>query len=158
MLVHGHNRRGKRTRLYRIWRDVVTRCHNPNHQQFRDYGGRGLQAYETWRNSFQAFRDDVLAEIGEPPPGALFGRIDTGLGYQPGNIKWATRTQQNRNRRTVMGSPDMATEVRTVYDPAISRKSGLTAQVLANELGVTVDVIRDIARRKTWKRVAAKRK
>ena len=152
MLIHGQSRRGRRTRIYRIWRDIVTRCTNPNQQQYRDYGGRGIKVCEAWRNSFEVFRDEVLAEIGAPPfAGALFGRINPEKGYEPGNIRWATRTEQNRLRRTVVGSPEMAAEIREVYRPEIARKSGLTAQALADEFCVSVFCVRDIARGRSWR-------
>jgi hypothetical protein len=151
-LVHGHNRRGRRTRLYTIWRDLLTRCYNPNHRQFKDYGGRGVLVQESWKDSFEAFRSDVLDEIGEPPSKAMFGRIDTNLGYQSGNICWASRTDQNRARRTVLMSAEKADEIRAVYDPATARRSGITAAALAVEMDVTVHVIYDVARGKTWKK------
>jgi hypothetical protein len=152
MLIHGQNRRGKRARLYCIWSDILTRCYNPNRPCYKDYGGRGILVQQSWKDSFEVFRSDVIREIGEPPSAkAIFGRIDVNLGYQTGNIRWASRTDQNRNRRPVLMSMEKANEVRAVYDTATSRKSGITAGAMAEEMDVTVHVIYDIARGKTWK-------
>jgi hypothetical protein len=57
-------RRGKRRcpcqeETYASWRNMIQRCTNPNHQQYQDYGGRGIEVCEQWRNSFQKFLQDM---------------------------------------------------------------------------------------------------
>jgi hypothetical protein len=83
-----------RTRIYYAWMNMVQRCHNPKHPCFGYYGGRGILVWPAWRQ-FTAF----YTAVGDPPAGMELERIDNDKGYEPGNVKWATRKQQVRNTR-----------------------------------------------------------
>lgn len=94
---HGHAQRAGRHPLYQTWANIVQRCTNPNNTKYADYGGRGILVCQAWRESFAVF----LRDVGEKPSDdAEIDRIDNDAGYEPGNIRWATRKQQNRNTRT----------------------------------------------------------
>lgn len=73
------------------------RCRDISDQNFPQYGGRGVTVCDRWYDSFEVFRDDV----GErPSPKHSLDRIDTLRGYEPGNVRWATRKEQCNNKRT----------------------------------------------------------
>lgn len=85
--------------LYKTWVRMVNRCNNQNEKGYRNYGGRGITVCDDWRHDFDAFKNHVtsLSHCGEE--GYSIDRIDNALGYFPGNVKWSTRTEQNRNKR-----------------------------------------------------------
>ena len=80
---------------YRSWQAMKQRCLNQNNVKFRLYGERGITICEQWLDSFETF----FADMGTRPDGTTLDRIDGSKGYYPGNCRWATYSEQNRNRR-----------------------------------------------------------
>jgi hypothetical protein len=79
---------------YMAWDALIRRCCDPRHASFARYGGRGIHVCERWRHDFMAF----LADMGpRPSPAHSIDRRDNDGGYEPGNCRWATRSQQQRN-------------------------------------------------------------
>lgn len=86
------------SKLFIVWVGIRDRCRNERARAYKNYGGRGIRFADRW-NDFATFREDILREIGDVVPGLSLDRIDNDGHYEPGNVRWATRTQQNRNRR-----------------------------------------------------------
>lgn len=94
--THGFGAVSKRTPEYYCWVNIHARCQNPNGQDFKNYGARGITVCERW-NDFETF----LADMGlRPSPKHSIERIDNSKGYSADNCEWATRKLQNRNKRT----------------------------------------------------------
>jgi hypothetical protein len=76
------------------WREMHRRCYDSGRSDFEHYGGRGIRVCKRW-HQFEPF----LADMGERPEGTTLDRIDPFGNYEPGNCRWATPTEQNRNTR-----------------------------------------------------------
>lgn len=105
--------------VYRVWSSMLSRCQNPNHQAWENYGGRGIRVCPRW----QDFRN-FLHDMGKPEQGLSLDRIDNEGNYEPDNCRWATRSEQASNVRT-------------------SAQQGKKTQIeLAKELGINVRTVR----------------
>jgi hypothetical protein len=79
---------------YRSWEHMIDRCYNEKHPHYERYGGRGIVVCDRWRKSFDAFLEDM----GERPDNKTIDRINNDMGYDPGNCRWSTMQEQNRNK------------------------------------------------------------
>jgi hypothetical protein len=93
--THGHTRGRKRTAEYKSWEAMRSRCNSPGSHNYGQYGGRGIKVVTRW-DSFANF----FADMGpKPTPSHSIDRLNNDGNYEPGNCRWATRSEQNKNRR-----------------------------------------------------------
>ena len=95
-LRHGHNRVGKRTSLYHVWDQMLSRCQNPNSTSYIKYGAKGVTVHPSWQDSGSfiewALQNGYL-------PGLTIDRQDTYGNYEPSNCRWIPMTTQGINKR-----------------------------------------------------------
>lgn len=127
-----HNKRHGLTETpeHKCWQLLRDRVNNPNHHAWARYGGRGIKLHPHW-DVFENF----LTDMGKRPgPEYSIDRIDNDGDYAPGNCRWATRSEQSRNRSCV-STPE--------FDQAI--RDGIRRQLsfsqIAREMGRTVGSI-----------------
>ncbi len=85
------------TRIHNIWMGMNKRCRESRGHNFEFYKGRGIAVCAEWVGDFTAFQTWALAH--GYADHLEIDRIDSDKGYEPDNCRWATRSQQVRNRR-----------------------------------------------------------
>jgi hypothetical protein len=85
---------------YRLWQSMLNRCRNTNITRYVEhYSGRGIKVCEQWQRSFEVF----FADMGpRPTTKHSLDRIDVNSDYTPENCRWATATEQQRNKRNTI--------------------------------------------------------
>jgi hypothetical protein len=84
----------RRSRTYQSWYAMLQRCTNPNTHEWMSYGGRGIKVCKRWRTF-----DNFLADMKSRPRSKTLDRINNNGNYTPRNCRWATRSQQDSNKR-----------------------------------------------------------
>ncbi len=92
-LIHGKTN----SRLYRIWGHIKTRCTNPNANNYKDYGGRGITVCDEWKNDFQSFYNWAISNGYSDD--LSIDRIDNDGDYEPLNCRWSDKITQGCNKR-----------------------------------------------------------
>lgn len=124
--------------LYYVWKAMLARCANPAHPSYHRYGGRGISVCPEWREDPRAF----FAHMGPRPPGHSIERIDNDGDYEPTNVRWATRVEQQNNRH----APPSALPLDEIRRRAAA--DGVSQAALAREFGVHQSTISKIVRRR----------
>lgn len=88
---------------YLVWKSMRYRCSDPRHKSWKDYGAKGVSVCPAWRNDFAAF----FAHIGPRPTSRhTIDRFPNRRGnYEPGNVRWATRSEQELNKDPYLRGP-----------------------------------------------------
>lgn len=130
------------TKEFSAWVSIKSRCLNPQHQDYRYYGGRGVSVCNRWRDSYPNF----LADVGPAPTAQhTIERLDPNKGYEPHNVIWADRKQQARNRRFCTLSVLKAKAARD-----LAATGSYTRNQIATILGVTSTAVGQVLRKEIW--------
>lgn len=134
-IIHG----ASKTRLYRIWGGFRDRCQNLHSHKYSDYGRRGIVICDEWKSSFAAFKTWAMSN-GYADHLSL-DRINNDGNYEPGNCRWTTMVQQNRNRRDTKLNEKAVREIRA--DQRRQRE-------IALDYGISQSHVSSIKRRRCW--------
>jgi hypothetical protein len=117
------------SRLYKIWGNMVHRCHNSTDARYQDYGGRGIRVCAEWLNNPAAFVSWAL--LNGYGADLTLERQDNDKGYCPDNCRWTTREAQTRNKRSnhVINTP---LGVMCIVDAA--KRAGVKCSTLRNRI------------------------
>jgi len=85
------------SRTWKSWDSMLQRCENPAAPDFGRYGGRGIKVCQQWHD-FRCF----LADMGERPERTTLERDNVNGNYEPGNCRWATASEQQRNKQNAI--------------------------------------------------------
>ena len=99
-ITHGHASNRGATPEYSCWLQMRQRCKNPRSPEYANYGGRGIAVCAEWDASFESFFSQVGAR---PSKAHTLDRINNNGNYEQANIRWATRAEQQLNRRVCLG-------------------------------------------------------
>jgi hypothetical protein len=83
--------------LYGTWHQMLQRCENPQHDNYRYYGANGRSVCERWHD-VRLFIEDIERDLGPRPDDMTLDRINNDGNYEPGNVRWATAAEQVANR------------------------------------------------------------
>lgn len=114
--------------LYATWKAMIQRCEDPNCKSFKNYGARGISVWPGWRRNFEAF---ALAMGPKPTPKHSIDRIDNLKGYEPGNVRWATHSEQSANKRA---NRRLAEQVGGLILSEAARRAGIKRETMAARL------------------------
>jgi hypothetical protein len=127
--------------LYKLWEQMRQRCENPRNKDYRWYGARGIAVCERWQ-TFVNF----VSDVGARPDGTSIDRFPNRNGdYGPGNTRWATASQQTRNRSITMLTYETAVEI------AVARMRGDSCRAIAEKFGCSKSTPNAILSGRIWK-------
>lgn len=96
-VYHGLTSNKEHHKCYRAWIDIRRRCYETEHEEYFRYGARGIGLQDSWRDDPKLFCD-YLITLEHFSLDRSLDRIDNDLGYCEGNLRWATKAEQVRNR------------------------------------------------------------
>jgi hypothetical protein len=139
--------------IYNTWVLIKQRCYNPDNPDYINYGERGISMFAAWINDFDAFNKYVESlpetleqfELRTGEKGTL-DRKDNNGNYEPGNLHWASRETQARNKRNnVVLSINEANKIRLKYQTGT-----YTEEQLAIEYNCSRSAISAIIHNRSW--------
>jgi hypothetical protein len=141
MASRGPNDGRSSHKLYIHWLCMHKRCNDPGRHNYKHYGGKGITVCDRWTN-FWNFAADMEGPYFE---GATLDRIDNEKDYSPDNCRWSTRLENNRKRKGIKLTVELADNIRVLY--ATKR---WTQQAIADRFGITQKQVSYVVTGRSW--------
>lgn len=133
--------RYRKNSLPYLFRGIMQRCYNKKNKDYPRYGAVGIKCFfKNWA----ALSKDLGPK---PSKSHTVDRIDSCGHYEKGNVRWATRLEQSRNRKSVLLCVDSVKEIKEKLSRAVP------VSILAAQYGVSYLVIRAIKSGRNWAEV-----
>lgn len=129
-MKHGELKNYVRSPLYIVWSNIKARCLCKTNPGFRNYGGRGISICPEWKSDFSAFRNWAI--VSGYVNGLQIDRVNNNGNYEPSNCRWVTSRQNGLNKRNTIII------------------LGETAEVVAGNLGLATNTIRNRIKQLGW--------
>lgn len=143
--------------MYRLWRNIYSRCHRPGNPQYARYGARGIEVWVPWRTSFAQFQADVVSELGERPHTgrcyAHLDRVDNDRGYEPGNIQWLSpsrHTQKSHRSGEIILRGKKVLDMRQAQEIRRLARERRRHVDIAQQFGVSRQMVSRIVNNHSW--------
>lgn len=133
-----------RTKQYNWWKNIKYRCYNENDIGYKNYGGRGIKVCDEWINNPEIFINYIKSLENYGVAGYSIDRINNDGNYEPGNIKFSTKSQQSQNTRKTLYNIDIVRQIRSMAE---SR----SIIDIAKELNIPYSTIIKIVKKEIWK-------
>jgi hypothetical protein len=135
--------------LYSLWSSIKSRCYIKSATGYKNYGGKNIIMFQEWKNDFKLFYDWIIENLGERPSKAYsLDRINNLKNYEPGNLRWATQSEQSQN--STIAKID-AQKVKTVYDLYFIDNKPI--QEIAKKVSCSYNIVYDIINGRTWNNI-----
>jgi hypothetical protein len=128
-------------KMYAVWHAMINRCYNKDNWRYKYYGGRGILVCESWQN-FDNYYNWIKNNLGDKSnKNDSIDRINNDGNYEPGNIRWATKKIQSKNKRGPKLTAKLAEEIRS---------SDLSRKEISKKYNVAESQISRIINNKRW--------
>lgn len=128
--------------LYSKYRGMIKRCYDENCDAFKNYGGRGIEICNDWKQNYKSFKKWALKNGAKKE--LEIERVDNDKDYEPTNCKFVTSQENAQNRRSTKLSFDIIAEIKQLVNDGYSIRS------VARLYGVAHSTISRALKKETW--------